>query len=110
MCLPDAPNVIIRQCSAPVNEGESATLYCNATGNPVPRTVWIRASAGEVMSYNKSLNLPNIKRNESGRYECIAWNGIGNNKTEFCTVDVYCKLFMFIVLVCTCVEKLYITV
>ena len=99
MCLPDAPNVAIQQCSTPVHEGESATHYCNATGNPAPSTAWFKKSTGEVL-YNKTLILPNIKRNESGIYECLAWNGIGNNSTKSCTIDVYCKLiFIFKVVV-----------
>ena len=104
MSLPDAPNATIQQCSTPVIEGENATLQCSATGNPVPSTAWIRKSTGEVVSYNETLIFPNIKRNESsGNYECLAWNGIGNNSTKFCTFDVHCKLaFIFIVAVsCT---------
>ena len=107
MSLPDAPNVTIQQCSTPVIEGENATLQCSATGNPVPSTAWIRKSTGEVVSYNETLIFPNIKRNESsGNYECLAWNGIGNNSTKFCTFDVHCKLaFIFKVVVsCTSIQ------
>ena len=84
----------IQQCSTPVTEGHNATLYYNATGNPVPNTAWIRA--GQVETNNKMLVLAAIKRNESGNYECLAWNGIGNNSTKSCTIDVQCKLHLFI--------------
>ena len=93
--LPDSPSVTIQQCSTPVNESDNATLYCNATGNPVPNTAWIKA--GEVVSYNKRHVITNISRSESGSYECLAWNGIRNNDTKSCLVVVQCKLHLFIV-------------
>ena len=103
MCFLDGPNVTIEQCPPPLTEGENATLQCSATGNPVPNTAWMRQNTG-VVSYDEILILPNIKRNESGSDDCLAWNGIGNNSTNSCTIVVECKLiFMFIV-----VEKLYI--
>ena len=80
----------IQQCSTPVTEGDNATLYCNATGNPVPTTAWIKA--GEVVTYNKRLVIANISRDQGGSYECLAWNGVGNNDTKNCTVNVQCEL------------------
>ena len=71
-------------------EGDNATLYCNATGNPVPNTAWIKA--GEVVSYNKRFIIVNISRDEGGSYEYRAWNDVGNNDTKSSTVDVQCKL------------------
>ena len=88
--LLDSPSVTIQQCSTPVTEGDNTTLYCNATGNPVPNTAWIKA--GEVVSYSKRLVIANISRSESGSYKCLAWNGVGNNGTKSCTVDIQCKL------------------
>ena len=87
----DAPTATIQQCSTPVTEGNNATLYCNATGNPAPNITWIRKSTRQVVSANKVLVIEAIKSNGSGSYECLAWNGIGNNSTNSCTVDVYCK-------------------
>ena len=84
-------SVMIQQCLSTVVEGANATLYCNATGNPVPSVAWIRASTGEVVSSNKVLAIKDIKRNESGSYQCLAWNGIASNSTKSCTVDVQCK-------------------
>ena len=82
---------MIQQCLSPVTEGANATLYCNATGNPAPSIVWIRGSTGLVVSSNNMLTIEAIKRNESGSYKCRAWNGIGKNSTNSCTVDVHCK-------------------
>ena len=93
--LPDSPIVTIQQCSTPVSEGDNATLYCNATGNPVPNTAWI--NAGKVVSYSKRHVIANISRDQAGSYECLAWNGIGDNGTMSCLIDVQCKLhYLFI--------------
>ena len=90
----------LQQCSTSVNESDNALLYCNATGNPVPNFSWIREKVRKVVSQNKTLVLSTIKRNESGVYQCIAWNGIGNNIIKNCTVDVHCEFtFIFIVIV-----------
>ncbi|KAJ7376165.1 hypothetical protein OS493_036544 [Desmophyllum pertusum] len=65
-------------------EGDNATLHCNATGNPLPGVAWIRASTRGIVSYSKMLFMEDIKRNRSGSYECLAWNGIGKNSTNSC--------------------------
>ena len=82
----------LRQCPTVVNESNDATLYCNATGNPVPSIKWIRLSTGEVttVSNNNSLVFAAINRSLSGLYQCIANNSIGNDSKN-CTVDVQCK-------------------
>ena len=76
-----------------VNESNDATLFCNATGNPVPSINWIRKDAGEVtiVSNNSALVFAAINRNESGLYQCVANNSVGN-ASKNCTVDVQCKL------------------
>ena len=82
----------IQQCSTPVTEGNTAAMYCNATGNPVPNTAWIKS--GKTVSYSEGLVIVNISRSEAGSYECVAWNGIGRNATKICRVDVQCKLLL----------------
>ena len=79
------------QCPTPINESNNATFYCNATGNPLPSIVWVRENSGEVVSHDSTLVLWTINRNESGRYQCIASNTIGND-TKNCVVRVDCKL------------------
>jgi len=86
----DAPTVTIQQCSTPVTEGDNATLYCNATGNPTPNISWVRASTGEILSSNEILVMEAVKRNESGSYVCRASNAIGSHNAS-CAVDVHCK-------------------
>ena len=93
LCFAVAPNVTLRQCPTVVNESNDATLYCNATGNPVASVKWIRRNTGEVtvVSNNSALVFEAINRNESGLYQCIANNSIGNDSKN-CAVDVQCKL------------------
>ena len=93
MCFSVAPNVTLRQCPIVVIESNDATLYCNATGNPVPSIKWIRRSRGDdtIVSNKSALVFPAIYRNESGLYQCIANNSVGNDSKN-CTVDVQCKL------------------
>lgn len=86
-----ATGVRILQCSTPVTEGQNATLYCNATGNPAPNITWIKENSGKTLSHNKTLFITAVKRNKAGSYLCFAWNGIGNTHNRSCTVDVYCK-------------------
>lgn len=98
--LPDEPTSTIHQCPTPVTEGDIATLYCNATGNPAPSMAWIRASTRKVVSNNERLVIAAIKRSELGSYECLAWNGFGNNDTKSCSIDVHCKqTFLFLIIV-----------
>ena len=89
--LSDAITVTLQPCSTPVTEGDNVTLYCNATGIPVPNNTWIRESTGNVLSNKQAYIITAIKRNESGSYKCVAWNSIGNNNTKSCTIDVQCK-------------------
>ena len=86
---------MIQQCHTPVTEGNNATLFCNATGYPVPSIVWINASSGNVESRTKTLSIVAITRSESGDYTCHASNEIGND-THTCEIDVHCKLHLLI--------------
>ena len=89
------PSATVQQCFTPVTEGDNATLHCNATGNPAPSIAWIRASTREVVAYTEILSLEAITRNETDSYECLAWNGIGDESAKSCTIDVHCKLNSF---------------
>ena len=93
MCFLVAPNVTVRHCPTVVNESNNATLFCNASGNPVPSIKWIRRGTGEVtvVSNNSTLVFAGINRNESGLYQCIGNNSVGIGSKN-CAVDVQCKL------------------
>ncbi|XP_022803692.1 uncharacterized protein LOC111341014 isoform X2 [Stylophora pistillata] len=82
------PSITSVQCPSALTEGDNVKLVCNFTGNPLPSVVWNRANTRETLSNREILFIEDIKRSDSGRYECLAWNGIGNNSREFCEVDV----------------------
>ncbi|CAH3036901.1 unnamed protein product [Porites evermanni] len=82
------PTVTFKRCPTPVTEGNNATLYCNATGCPVPNVAWINASSGNIESSTKTLVITAITRSERGSYICHASNEIGNG-TQTCEIDVY---------------------
>ena len=97
LCLSPSvkPTVTIQQCPTSVTEGDNATLYCNATGYPVPNIAWINASSGNIDSPTKTLLITAITRGERGNYICHASNEIGND-TQTCEIDVYCKLHLLL--------------
>ena len=82
-------------------EGRNASLECATTGIPVPSIAWIRASTREVVSYNKTLVIEAVQRNQSGSYQCLAWNRVGNNSVS-CTIDVHCKSLSVFVFCLAC--------
>ena len=85
------PSKTSKQCPGAVTEGHTVKLLCNFTGDPLPSVAWNRADTRRTLSNSGVLFLKDIKRSDSGIYECLAWNGIGNNSTEFCMIDVNCK-------------------
>ena len=89
------PTVTFKRCPTPVTEGGNATLYCNATGYPVPNFAWINASSGNIESPTKTLKITAITRSQRGIYICHASNEIGNG-TQTCEIDVYCKLHLLL--------------
>ena len=88
-------------------EGENITLSCNATGNPEPSISWFKDGFPINSNFritfsqdNKRLRITNISRTDSGEYQCMARNRVGND-TSNSKVNVLCKchtLFYFQVL------------
>jgi len=72
-----------------VTEGGNVTLYCNASGVPLPTVSWVKVSSGERFN-GKELVFTNISRNEAGEYRCEASNECGN-ASESANIDVQCK-------------------
>ncbi|XP_022810214.1 deleted in malignant brain tumors 1 protein-like, partial [Stylophora pistillata] len=85
------PLVLSLECPTPIVEGHDVTLHCNATGNPLPNISWIRQDTGDTLGTNGQLTLTAVNRSKTGTFQCLAWNGIGNNSTRTCSLDVYYK-------------------
>ena len=75
------------------------TLYCNASGNPVPSISWTRNgsllnSSVPRISFgveSRKLTITSINRADSGEYRCVADSSVGNDTSDAATLDVQCK-------------------
>lgn len=73
-----------------VQEGRNVSKECKVTaGTPTPAVFWENVKTGETLVRNP-LIIINIRRNQSGKYRCIANNTCG---IDFTTtfIDVQCK-------------------
>ena len=74
------------------------TLYCHATGNPLPAISWKKdgysIGSNSRISYSaksNELTIINVYRTDSGKYHCVASNSIGNASSVAATLVVECK-------------------
>ena len=78
-----------------VVEGDpSITLECIADGEPTPTITWTRvytngSDSSALETGNQFVLEPN--RNNSGKYRCTAYNGIGTAPNHTMKVEVNCK-------------------
>ena len=81
-------------------EGDKFTVFCNATGNPVPTISWTidgnsvdtSNSSSMNLSYEeKQLTVKNVSRGDNGVYRCVAENSLGNNTSHGTTLEVLCE-------------------
>ena len=83
-----------------VPEGSNLTLFCGASGSPVPNITWTKVfennSESEVLHRHPTWNIADIKRLDAGTYRCTANNGIGNPDSKTLNVDVLCKYMVSI--------------
>ena len=82
----------MRPGNTTVSETDNVPLGAVAEGNPAPHVAWVFRK--ELVLQNKSgdfnYTITNIKRNESGTYQCIATNHVGKDMKEF-VITVECK-------------------
>ena len=85
-----------------VREGTNLQLICEATGKPKPNITWTKVlengSKTGVPHQEAFLNLTNINRNDSGLFDCTAYNGFGNPDSQAVNVDVTCKYTVYIIM------------
>ena len=76
-------------------------LSCDADGKPDPTLSWtrngspIRTSGNSSISIsqdNKQLTITNVRRTESGEYQCVASNSLGSASSNAALLDVQCKI------------------
>ena len=104
------PTVVVSPANLTVNESESASLWCSASGFPEPAIVWTKPDNHSTLSKSAvsggRLDFMNVSINDSGVYRCSAKNSLGkaqalarlevNGKLRwYC----YCRLFFFFCLV-----------
>ena len=77
-----------------VEDDHNITLECIADGEPTPNITWTKVYAhgsdsGELGTGNQFVLENN--RNNSGKYRCTAYNGIGTAPNRTVKVEVNCK-------------------
>ena len=90
MQLADPPVFITEPASQSVIEGNRATLFCNATGNPLPNITWTEQGSNSVLSTSDTLTLTNLRRGDNGAvYKCKVRNYLGSDES-IATITVLC--------------------
>ena len=81
-------------------EGTAMTLNCNSSGEPEPTISWtmngspLDTDGNSSISFtndNKHLTIENVSRTDSGEYQCVATNSLGNVSSNASTLRVQCK-------------------
>ena len=81
-------------------EGEKLTIFCNASGNPLPTISWTKdgnsvdtnnSSRRNLSCEGKQLTVKNVSRGDNGVYRCVAENSLGNVMSHGTTLEVPCK-------------------
>lgn len=84
-----SPSLTTRPSDKTVLEPANVTFHCNAIGNPMPKISWIKD--GEPVASGDTLSIINTKRNQSGKYWCLADNGLNLTANASADLDVQCK-------------------
>ncbi|XP_075459482.1 opioid-binding protein/cell adhesion molecule homolog isoform X2 [Ascaphus truei] len=71
------PQILNISMDVTVNEGSNVALRCLATGKPDPAVMWRHLSGKpRSMSEEEHLEITGITREQSGQYECSAFNDV----------------------------------
>ena len=98
MIITVPPEITVHPEAQTKSEGENVTLSCKADGNPVPTISWTRNGSpvdesGRISfsEDKKQLTITNVSRTDSGEYQCVASNSLGNDTSNDATLDIQCK-------------------
>ena len=81
-------------------ERTDVTLNCTASGKPDPTISWtvngspLHTSGNSGISFrngNKELTMMNVNKTDSGEYQCVAHNILGNISSNASKLSVQCK-------------------
>ena len=87
-----APIFTVRPQNQTAREGQSVSMNCNATGNPLPNISWYKVGRHEAPIMNgKTFVIAAANRSNAGFYSCVATNGIGKSSTTEAFLNVQCK-------------------
>ena len=94
-----APLITTQPQGGPVTDSDNVTLFCNASGNPVPTISWTRNGSVLTSSVlrisfgaeSRELTITIVNRTDRGEYRCAANNSVGIVTSNAATLDVQCK-------------------
>ena len=75
-------------------------MTCNVTGNPEPNISWVvkwssidknNSHGIDFSNDREKMTIMNVSRTDSGEYQCMATNNLGNGSSQVATLDVLCK-------------------
>jgi len=84
------PAISIHPMNTSIIEFTDLLSFCNASGQPRPIITWRRKDKEMMFPPGEYLSLPNVSRDYTGLYECIAKNSVGNKSVEF-RINVLCR-------------------
>ena len=67
-----APKITPKSQNQTVNESDTITLLCVATGNPKPTITWIKGSTVVQQTLITNYTISSAAKNDSGTYTCTA--------------------------------------
>lgn len=85
-----APQIITQPHGGLVTEGDNVTLSCNASGVPAPSISWTKDGSLLTSSFG-GVRITSVNRTDSGEYQCVAINSVGNATSDAATLDVQCE-------------------
>ncbi|KAK8772414.1 hypothetical protein V5799_024341 [Amblyomma americanum] len=77
MILADPPQLSLTTSERRPREGDNVTLRCEWSANPAVAAVWWRHDGRLLDWRDEALHLANVTRTQTGLYECLASNRLG---------------------------------
>lgn len=84
-----------------INEGQSLVIQCLTSGNPKPELTYSRhhGEKGKHVAIditNSTMELTSVDESYSGRYSCLANNGVGEPASSEFQILIRCKSSIFL--------------